>query len=162
MFILQQKCDKILQHPLSSCDDVLEIDDLAEQFPELFHSQEEAEVLVNQLGKMGKVVIDASSEAVVVKFVMPTVKTKQTQLNKSWSISPAKPKDKPVEITEADKSLTALKRTEKLVNEEIAKFEEEIKTLEITARTKLKEGSRAGVGFLALSFTKALNNEFWL
>lgn len=104
-------------------------------------------MLLNQLRKMGKIVIDTSSESVVVKFLAPTVKTKQSQLNKSWSVSPAKIKEKPVEITEADKSLATLKRTEKILHQEITKFEEEMNLLEQTAKAKLREGSRTGVVF---------------
>lgn len=120
-------------------------------------------MLLNELKKMGKVVIDASTETIVVKFILPTAKTnKQPQLNKSWSISPIRAKEKPVEITQADKTLATLKRTEKLVVEEIAKFEEEIKTLEQTARTKIKEGSKTGVSCF-LNVLQYFHNQFiWI
>lgn len=124
----------------------MEVEELLDLHPEVFGDEEEAQLILNHLQKMGKVAIEASSEQTMIKFIVPTVKTKQSQLNHSgWGVSPAKQKEKTIEITEVDRSLATLKRTEKLLNDEIDSMETEMKTLEQTARTRLKEGSREAV-----------------
>lgn len=122
------------------------MEELADLHPEYFSDLEETQLILRHLQKMGKVAIDASPEQTMVKFVVPTVKSKQSQLNNSgWSISPLKSKEKSSEISEVDRSLATLKRTEKLLNDEIDSLEKEMNTLENTARTRLKEGSRGAV-----------------
>lgn len=123
------------------------MEELTDMHPEIFADSEDTELILNHLQKMGKLAIDNSSDQTMVKFIVPTVnKTKQSQLNNSgWSTSPAKPKERTSEITEVDRSLATLKRTEKLLNEEIDNLEIEMNTLEQTARTRLKEGTRGAV-----------------
>lgn len=143
----QDKCDHILQLPVASSGEIIEMEELMDMHPEEFSDSEETRLILNHLQKMGKLAIDESSENTMIKFIVPTVsKTKQSQLNNSgWSISPAKPKEKSAEITEVDRSLATLKRTEKLLNDEIDNLEMEMNTLEQTARIRLKEGSRGAV-----------------
>ena len=144
-------CEKILQLPIASSEEIIEIEELTDLHPEIFSNSEETQMVLNHLQKMGKVAIDTSGEQTMIKFIVPTVKTKQSQLNNSgWSISPAKTKEKAIEITEVDRSLATLKRTEKLLNDEIENLESEMNTLEQTARTRLKEGSRGAVSSLLM------------
>ncbi len=150
-FLYKDICEKILQLPIASSEEIIEVEELTDMHPEMFSDPDETQLVLNHLQKMGKVAIDASGEQAMIKFIVPTVKTKQSQLNNSgWSISPAKPKEKTSEITEVDRSLATLKRTEKLLNDEIDNLEAEMNTLEQTARTRLKEGSRGAVSSLSL------------
>nr|CAH0102021.1 unnamed protein product [Daphnia galeata] len=141
--VLKNKCEQILQLPVASTEEIMELEELTDLHPEIFTDEEETQIILNHLQKIGKVAIEVSSDQPMIKFIVPTVKTKQSQLNNSgWSISPAKQKEKIIEITEVDRSLATLKRTEKLLNDEIESMESEMKTLEQTARMRLKEGSR--------------------
>lgn len=93
--------------------------------------------------------IESSSTQTVVKFLVASTKsskTKSANTSLLWNLSPVKPKEKAaVEITEVDRSLATLKRTEKLLTEEIDKIEEDMNGLEQTAKTRLKEGARGAV-----------------
>lgn len=127
----------------------MELEELTDEHSEIFTDDEETQLILNHLQQIGKVAIESSSDQTMIKFIVPTVKAKQSQLNNSgWSISPAKQKEKAIEITEVDRSLATLKKTEKLLNDEIDNMESEMKTLEQTARTRLKEGSRGAVSLL--------------
>lgn len=139
-------CEQILQLPIASSEEIMEVEELTDLHPEVFGNDEETQLILNHLQNLGKVAIEASSDQTMIKFIVPTIKTKQSQLNNSgWSVSPAKQKEKTIEITEVDRSLATLKRTEKLLNDEIESMEMEMKTLEQTARARLKEGSRGAV-----------------
>ncbi|XP_046656454.1 charged multivesicular body protein 7-like [Daphnia pulicaria] len=141
--VLKERCEQILQLPIASTEEIMELEELTDEHSEIFNDDEETQLILNHLQQIGKVAIESSSDQTMIKFIVPTVKAKQSQLNNSgWSISPAKQKEKAIEITEVDRSLATLKRTEKLLNDEIDNMESEMKSLEQTARTRLKEGSR--------------------
>lgn len=146
LFIFQNKCEQVLQLPLASSEEIIELEELTELHPEIFPDPNEVELILSHLKKMGKVAIEESTDRTMVKFIVPDVKTKQSQLNNSgWTPSPAKPKEKSAEITEVDRSLATLKRTEKLLNDEIDNLESEMSRLEQAARSRIKEGSRLAV-----------------
>ena len=135
-----------MQLPIATSEDIIELEELTDLHPEVFSDPDEVQLILSHLQKLGKVAIDESSDQTMIKFVVPTAKAKPSQLNNSgWSLSPAKPKEKSAEITEVDRSLATLKRTEKLLNDEIDNLESEMSTLERTARIRLKEGSRGAV-----------------
>ncbi len=158
-YFQQNKCEQILQLPVASIEEIMELEELTDLHPEIFTDEEETQIILNHLQKIGKVAIEVSSDQPMIKFIVPTVKTKQSQLNNSgWSISPAKQKEKTIEITEVDRSLATLKRTEKLLNDEIESMESEMKTLEQTARMRLKEGSRGAVSLLQSFLILILTN----
>lgn len=158
--VLKKMCEQILQLPIASSEEIMEVEELTDLHPEVFGNDEETQLILNHLQNLGKVAIEASSDQTMIKFIVPTIKTKQSQLNNSgWSVSPAKQKEKTIEITEVDRSLATLKRTEKLLNDEIESMEMEMKTLEQTARARLKEGSR-GAAKAALYRRKQLQAVF--
>ena len=140
----------MLQHPMASSEEVVDIEELSELYPELFFDDEETHLIFSQLQKSGKVAIESSSTQTMVKFLVSSNKTTKTKsaANTSllWNLSPVKPKEKAaVEITEVDRSLATLKRTEKLLTDEIDKLEEDMNGLEQTAKARLKEGARGAV-----------------
>ena len=138
---------------MATSGETLEIAELVEMHPEFFYNSEEAHILLTHLQKTGKVVIDTSSPETMIKFNAQE-KTKSSLNSSFWSLSSSsspvqsKSKEKPAEITEVDRSLVTLKRTEKFLVEEIDKLELDITTLRQTAKSRLKEGSRAAVSFL--------------
>jgi len=146
--VLQEICDNILLLPVATSGETLEIAELVEMHPEFFYNSEEAHILLTHLQKTGKVVIDTSSPETMIKFNAQE-KTKSSLNSSFWSLSSSsspvqsKSKEKPAEITEVDRSLVTLKRTEKFLVEEIDKLELDITTLRQTAKSRLKEGSRA-------------------
>lgn len=135
---------------MASSEEVVDIEELTDLYPELFLNDEETHLIFSQLQKLGKVAIESSSTQTMIKFLVSSNKTTKTKsaANSSllWNLSPVKPKEKAaVEITEVDRSLATLKRTEKLLTDEIDKLEEDMNGLEQTAKARLKEGARGAV-----------------
>lgn len=138
---------------IATSGETLEIDDLVEMHPEFFPNTEETLILLGHLQKTGRVAVDTSHQT-IVKFI-PIEKETPGKVTKTvWKIgtvfSPTKGKEKPIEITEVDRSLATLKRTEKLLIEEIDKMETEVCSLQETARNRLREGSRGAVSYLGI------------
>jgi len=143
----------ILLLPIAVSGEVVEIDELGEMYPEFFSDSQEAHILLTHLHKTGKIAIDTTSPQTMIKFIVPE-KTK-SNLNSSFrstssSLSPIQSKsknEKPSEITEVDRSLAKLKKTEKLLEDEIDELEFKMSALKETAKTRLKEGSRGAVSY---------------
>lgn len=137
-----------MELPEASLEEAVELEELTELHPDLFGDTRETDLILGYLLKTRKIAIDSSSTGTVVKFLQATGKSKPAQqLNSSsfWSGSPAKPKEKSSEITEVDRSLATLKRTEKLLNDEIQSLEAEMSKLRDIAKARLNEGSRVAV-----------------
>jgi len=159
--VLQEMSECILLLPIAVSGEVVEIDELGEMYPEFFSDSQEAHILLTHLHKTGKIAIDTTSPQTMIKFIVPE-KTK-SNLNSSFrstssSLSPIQSKsknEKPSEITEVDRSLAKLKKTEKLLEDEIDELEFKMSALKETAKTRLKEGSR-GAAKSALCHRKKL------
>ena len=162
---MQERSENVLQLPVAMCGETLEIDELVEMHPEFFSNSKEAHILLTHLHNTGKITIDTSSPQTVIKFNVP--EKIKSSLDSSFrttssSLSPvqSKSKEKPSEITEVDRSLAKLKRTEKLLQDEIDKLEIDMNSLQQTAKSRLKAGSRSAVsilGFLNLLILRALH-----
>jgi len=146
--VLKERSENVLQLPVAMCGETLEIDELVEMHPEFFSNSKEAHILLTHLHNTGKITIDTSSPQTVIKFNVP--EKIKSSLDSSFrttssSLSPvqSKSKEKPSEITEVDRSLAKLKRTEKLLQDEIDKLEIDMNSLQQTAKSRLKAGSRS-------------------
>ena len=148
--------------PLASSDETIEVDELLELHPEIFANLDETWIVLNHLERLGKIAVDTSSSQAVVKFcVTANSKASSKPLasamwNLSSSMSPIKTKEKPSEITEVDRTLASLKRTEKLLSDEVEGVYQEMSTLEETARAKLKQGNRVAVSCAFVSRQKCI------
>ena len=135
-----------MQLPIASSGETITLDELMELYPDEFPSSDEADYILNHLQKSGKVAVDSSSSETMVKFL--TIK-KTTPKSPAPSLSavksPVKVKETSTEITEVDRTLATLKRTEKLLNDEVDKLHNDMAALEQTARLKLREGARSAV-----------------
>ena len=138
-----------MQLPVAASGETIEMEELFELYPDVFSKAYENEILLNHLEKLGRIALDASGSQVVVKF-MPLEKKNSTQHNTSlWNMSlttsPRASKEKSTEITEVDRSLATIKRTEKLLNDEVENLQKEMDALEQKARSCLRDGSRPAV-----------------
>lgn len=147
-------CDRVMELPEAASDEVIELEELTDLYPDLFSDDEETQIILNQLQKTGRAAVDSSASQTMVKFLLPTVKSpvgksKPVQQNctpiRSKSPVKANKEKLSVEITEVDRSLATLKRTEKLLADEINELEDQMVALEQTARSRLREGARAAV-----------------
>lgn len=160
-FYSQDKCAQVMQLPEASLEEVIDLEELTDLYPDLFPDDDETQIILRHLQRMGKIAIDASSAQTMVKFLVQSTpkksqKNAQSLNNTSssvWSSTPPiKAKEKPsAEITEVDRSLAALKRTEKLLDSEIKELEDQMNALKLTAKVKLNEGNREAVRNLMTS-----------
>ena len=153
----QDKCSQVMQLPEASSEEVVDLEELMELYPDLFPDDYETQIILDQLRRTGKVIIDGSSSQTMLKFLNVSASPKKSKsasamLNSSLSVRSTPPvqrtKEKAAastEITEVDKSLAALKRTEKLLDSEISELEDQMNALKLTAKARLNEGSREAV-----------------
>lgn len=156
---LKERSDRVLELPEASSEDVIDLEELRDLYPDMFSNEDETHIVLYHLQKKGKIVVDASTPDTMIKFIpssnsvnTPIAKrTSQQQQNTPvWNSSPLTlSKEKPsAEITEIDRSLATLRRTEMLLENEIDDLENQMQALEQTARTRLKEGARGAVSIV--------------
>jgi len=144
---------------------VIDLEELRDLYPDMFSDEDETHIVLYHLQKKGKIVVDASTPHTMIKFLPSSSSVNKTPIAKRsvqqqqntpvWNSSPlTTSKEKPsAEITEIDRSLATLRRTEMLLENEIDDLENQMQALEQTARTRLKEGARGAVS-IVLSILK--------